>query len=203
VRAIKKEKTMKPENFNIIINGVGGQGQLTLLRILTESAIKENLDLKWSELHGLSQRGGSVEVQLKIGKKIYSPLVVQADADFILSLEFQESLKVLYYVCSKTQFLINDFIIPVPGEKILERERILKSLEQFTKKIEILPASKICQEKFQKEVLAGVFLLGYALGKKFLPLKKESLIEGIKKVVPEKYQKENLEAFEAGFSFKF
>jgi hypothetical protein len=48
-----------------------------------------------------------------------------------------------------------------------------------------------------------VFLLGYALNKKFLPLKKESLFEGIKKVIPEKYQKENFEAFETGFSFKF
>jgi indolepyruvate ferredoxin oxidoreductase beta subunit len=193
---------MKPETFNIIINGVGGQGQLTLLRILAFSALKENLNVKWSELHGLSQRGGSVEVHLKFGKKIFSPLVCQADADFILSLEIQEALKALYYASSKTQFLINETIIPIPGESFPEKEEILKSLEKFTKKIEIVPASKICQEKFQKEVLGGVFLLGYALNKKFLPLKKESLFEGIKKVVPEKYQKENFEAFEAGFSFK-
>jgi len=175
VPIIKKEKTMKPKIFNIIINGVGGQGQLTLLRILAFSALKENLNVKWSELHGLSQRGGSVEVHLKFGKKIFSPLVCQADADFILSLELQEAQKALYYASSKTQFLINDSIIPIPGEKTPEKEEILKSLEKFTKKIEILPASKICQEKFQKEILAGVFLLGYSLSKKFLPFKKESL----------------------------
>jgi Pyruvate/2-oxoacid:ferredoxin oxidoreductase gamma subunit len=68
-------------------------------------------------------------------------------------------------------------------------------LRNFTKKIEIVEASKICKEKFQKEVLAGVYLLGYAQKKKFLPLKRESLEEGIKRVVPEKYLNENLEAF--------
>ncbi len=202
MHAIKKEKTMKGESFNIIINGVGGQGQLTLLRILAFSALKENLKVKWSEVHGLSQRGGSVEVHLKFGKKIFSPLVCQADADFILSLELQEAQKALYYASSKTQFLINETIIPIPSEKISEKEEILNSLKKFTKKIEILPASKICQEKFQKEILAGVLLLGYSLNKKFLPLKKDSLLEGIKKVVPEKYQKENLEAFKMGFYFK-
>jgi len=201
MRFAKKEKTMKPESFNIIINGVGGQGQLTLLRILAFSALKENLKVKWSELHGLSQRGGSVEVHLKFGRKVFSPLVSQANADLILSLELQEAKKALYYASLKTQFLINETIIPIPGKNVPEKEEVLKSLKKFTKKIEILPASKICQEKFQKEVLSGVFLLGYSLNKKFLPLKKDSLLDGIKKMIPEKYQKENLEALEAGFSF--
>jgi Pyruvate/2-oxoacid:ferredoxin oxidoreductase gamma subunit len=69
----------------------------------------------------------------------------------------------------------------------------LKSLKNFTNKIEVVEASKICKEKFQKEVLAGVYLLGYAQMKKFLPLKRKSLKEGIKRVVPEKYLNENLE----------
>jgi indolepyruvate ferredoxin oxidoreductase beta subunit len=190
----EKEKGMKKE-FNLVIVGVGGQGQITLLRILEEAALFENIDFKGSELHGLSQRGGSVEVHFRMGKNIFSPLVSQGDADLILALEIQETLRSLYYASSKTQFLLNKSIIPIPGEEVLKEDQILNSLRDFTKKIEIVEASKICKEKFQKEVLAGVYLLGYAQMKKFLPLKRESLEEGIKKVVPEKYLNENLEAF--------
>jgi len=190
----KKEKIMK-KDFNLVIVGVGGQGQITLLRILEEAALFENKDFKGSELHGLSQRGGSVEVHFRMGKEIFSPLVSQGDADLILALEMQEALRSLYYASSKTQFLLNKSIIPIPGEEVLKEDQILNSLKDFTKKIEIVEASKICKEKFQKEVLAGVYLLGYAQKKKFLPLKRESLEEGIKKVVPEKYLNENLESF--------
>jgi indolepyruvate ferredoxin oxidoreductase beta subunit len=189
----KKEKIMK-KDFNLVIVGVGGQGQITLLRILEEAALFENLDFKGSELHGLSQRGGSVEVHFRMGKEIFSPLVCQGDADLILALEMQETLRSLYYASSKTQFLLNKLIIPIPGEEVVGEDQILKSLKNFTNKIEVVEASKICKEKFQKEVLSGVYLLGYAQKKKFLPLKRESLEEGIKRVVPEKYLSENLEA---------
>jgi indolepyruvate ferredoxin oxidoreductase beta subunit len=188
----EKEKIMK-KDFNLVIVGVGGQGQITLLRILEEAALFENIDFKGSELHGLSQRGGSVEVHFRMGKEIFSPLVSQGDADLILVLEMQEALRSLYYASSKAQFLLNKSIIPIPGEEVISEDQILNSLRNFTKKIEIIEASKICKEKFQKEVLAGVYLLGYAQKKKFLPLKKESLEEGIKRVVPEKYLNENLE----------
>jgi indolepyruvate ferredoxin oxidoreductase beta subunit len=190
----KKEKDMK-KDFNLVIVGVGGQGQITLLRILEEAALFENKDFKGSELHGLSQRGGSVEVHFRMGKSIFSPLVSQGDADLILVLEMQEALRSLYYASSKTQFLLNKLIVPIPGENTVAENQILDSLKNFTRKIEIVEASKICKEKFQKEVLAGVYLLGYAQKKKFLPLKRESLEEGIKRVIPEKYLKENLETF--------
>ena len=81
------------KNFNIVIVGTGGQGLITLLQILAEAALIEKFDVKTSELHGLSQRGGSVEVHIRFGKKIHSPLVAQASADLILALEAQETLK--------------------------------------------------------------------------------------------------------------
>jgi indolepyruvate ferredoxin oxidoreductase beta subunit len=190
----EKEKIMK-ENFNLVIVGVGGQGQITLLRILEEAALFEKRGFKGSELHGLSQRGGSVEVHFRMGKDIFSPLVAQGDADLILGLEMQESIRSLYYASSKTQFLLNKSTIPIPGESVVSENQILESLRKFTKKIEIIEASQICKEKFQKEILAGIYLLGYAQKKGFLPFKKGSLEEGIKRVIPEKYLGENLEVF--------
>ncbi|MBU2635317.1 2-oxoacid:acceptor oxidoreductase family protein, partial [Patescibacteria group bacterium] len=86
---------MKNRTFNIVISGTGGQGLITLLQIIAEAALVEGLDVKTSELHGLSQRGGAVETHIRFGKKIYSPLVSLGSADLILSLETLESLRAL------------------------------------------------------------------------------------------------------------
>ena len=108
--------------FNILIVGTGGQGQITLLQILAEAALIEGYDVKTSELHGLSQRGGSVEVHIRFGKKIFSPLIPQGQADLIIGLEMQECLKACYFANPKTNFLINKYIVPIPLEKTLGEE---------------------------------------------------------------------------------
>jgi indolepyruvate ferredoxin oxidoreductase beta subunit len=198
----KKEKNMK-ENFNLVIVGVGGQGQITLLRILQEAALIEKKDFKGSELHGLSQRGGSVEVHFRMGKNVFSPLISQGDADLILALEMQESLRSLYYASSKTQFLINDLIIPIPREKVIEGEEILNCLKIFTQKIKIVKATQICKQNFGKEILAGVYLLGISLKESFLPLKFSSLEKSLKKIIQKEYLTENLKALYLGFEKKF
>ena len=85
------------KEFNIVIVGTGGQGLITLLEIISEAALSEGFDVKTSELHGLSQRGGSVEVHITFGKKVLSPLVSQGEANLIIALEIQEALKACYY----------------------------------------------------------------------------------------------------------
>jgi indolepyruvate ferredoxin oxidoreductase beta subunit len=186
---------MKNKNFNLVIVGVGGQGQITLLKILSHACLAENYDVKTSELHGLSQRGGSVEAHLRAGKIVFSPLVCQAGADLVLSLELQESLRGLYYASSKTKFLINDYFLPIPQSKMLSKEEIFNFIKKFTQEIEIVPAQKICREKLNNEILAGVYLLALASKRNLIPLKPKSIIEGLKKVVPSKHLESNLKAF--------
>ena len=84
---------MEHKTFNIILSGVGGQGIITLLQILAEAAFVEKYDVKTSELHGLSQRGGSVVAHLRFGEKIFSPLIKATEADLILSLEISEAVR--------------------------------------------------------------------------------------------------------------
>ena len=183
------------EQFNIVIVGTGGQGQITLLQILAEAAIIERYDVKTSELHGLSQRGGSVEVHIRFGKKIYSPMVAQGKADLILGLEMQEALKGSYYANPKTNFLINQFIQSIPLAKNLTEKEISENLKKFSKNINIVPADKICQEKLGNSVVSGVYLISFASFKKLIPLKPNSILEAIKKVIPEKYLELNLKTF--------
>jgi len=182
------------KNFNLIICGVGGQGQITLLRILSEAALIEKKDFKASETHGLSQRGGSVEVHFRMGN-VFSPLVSEASADLILALELQEALRAMYYCSQKTKVLIDDKIIPIPGEKPLKKEEILKEIQKFTKNFEVIQASKICKEKLGNEILAGIYLISFCCHKKLIPLKPESLSLAIKKIIPPKYLDLNLKAF--------
>lgn len=182
--------------FNLVIVGVGGQGLITLLKIISEGALIEGFHVKTSELHGLSQRGGSVEAHARFGKKIFSPVVKQGGADLIMALEYQEALRACYYASKKkTIFLINDFFSQVLKDKPLGKEEVLKNLEDFSKEKVLVAASEICKKEMGREVLAGVFLLSTAVFKNLIPLKATSILKAIEKVIPEKYLEINKEAF--------
>lgn len=185
-------------DFNLIINGVGGQGLITLLKIISEAAILEGFDVRTSELHGLSQRGGSVEVYIRFGDKVYSPLVAKSKADLVISLEEQESLNGLYFASGKTNFLINKYRTPTFTKDIPEEE-VLETLRKISPNIYLVPAAEICQAEFKTDVVSGIYLLGLAVSKNILPLKKDSIISIIKKIMPEKFIELNLQAFNRSF----
>lgn len=183
-------------NFNILIVGVGGQGLITLVSVINESAFIEGYNLRSSELHGLSQREGAVETHIKFGPKVYSPLVYNGQADLIIGLELVESLRASNRASLRTKFLINDCFMPFIGA--MPKEKVLENLESLKGKMYLVPASEVCKEKLQNEVVSTLYLLGYAVGKKLIPLKKESVLQAIKNVIPEKYKELNINAFELG-----
>ncbi len=183
------------DQFNIVIVGAGGQGLITLLQILSQAALAQGFDVKTSELHGLSQRGGSVEVHIRFGEEIHSPLVAQGKADLIIALEMQEALRAIYFANPKTVFLINKYIIPVSLQKPLPELRISKILKRVSKKIKIVKAADICQKEFGTGVTAGIYLLGLASFKKFLPLKPQAISTALKEVIPAEYLDLNIKTF--------
>lgn len=183
------------KDFNIIICGVGGQGIITLLNILAQAAFIEGHEVRSSELHGLSQRGGSVEAHLRFGQKIYSPLVSQAGANLVLALEAQESLKNIPYANSKTLFLLNKYFVPVLNHKPLTEKEVIKELRKISKNIKVVEASQIAKEDIGNPVLAGVFLASWASFKGLIPLKPESISRALKKVIPQRYLAINQKAF--------
>jgi indolepyruvate ferredoxin oxidoreductase beta subunit len=184
----------KITEFNMLIVGTGGQGQITLLQVLAEAALIENLDFKSSELHGLSQRGGSVEVHIRFGKQIYSPMVSAGKADLILGLEMQESLMVANFASLKTNFLVNKYIVPIPLQKNLSEKELLNQLKRIGKDVFLVPATEICQKELGTNVVAGIYLISLAAFKKLIPLKPDSILKAMKKIIPEKYLELNLKA---------
>ena len=190
---------MDNKNFNLILTGVGGQGIITLLSLINESAFVQGLDVKSSELHGLSQRGGSVEAHVSFGKKINSPMVSNGQADLILACEALEGLRESAKAGKQTKLLINEYFLPFLGSPA--KEEILQKLKESKKDYILVPASAECIDKLQKEVVCTLWMLGYAVGKKIMPLKKESVVKAIEKLVPEKYLELNKKAFELGFNY--
>jgi len=185
----------KNKIFNIIITGTGGQGLITLLQIIAGAALIQELEVKTAELHGLSQRGGSVNTHIRIGKKVETPLVPIGSADLIISLEYLETLRVVSYANSKTTFLVNNYSFPFLGT-ISEKE-IEKKINQTIKGNKyVCSASELCREELGKEVLSGIYLLGYACYNDLFPLKLESIKKAIRQIIPKKYLDINLKAIE-------
>lgn len=184
------------KTFNIILTGVGGQGIITLLQVIDEAALIEGHDVRSSELHGLSQRGGSVEAHVRFGKKVYSPMVSNGQADLILALEALEALRESAKAGKQTKLLINEYFLSFLNS--LPKEEIVKQLENSKKDFILVPASQTCKDKLGNEVVCTMYLLGYAIGKNFIPLKKESVLRAINNVIPEKYLELNIGAFKLG-----
>lgn len=182
------------KNFSILITGTGGQGLITLTQIIAEAAVIEGYDVKTSELHGLSQRGGSVQTHIRFGKKVYSPLISGAGADLIIGLEITEALRNINSANDKTIVLANEYQLAYPGS--LKIDEIVKKIKNLFKgKKHFVPASEICEKELGREVVSGIYLLSYAVHKKLIPLKPVSVLKAIEKAVPEKHLELNKKAF--------
>lgn len=172
--------------YNLIISGVGGQGVITLLQILARAAMNKGYQLRTSELHGLSQRGGSVSVHIRFGREVYSPTVPEGKADLILALEYQESLSSAKFASDKTVFLINEYRTPTLGDNV-SKNKVKSNLEKISKKVFFIPASVVCEKEFKTNVVSGIFLLGYAAQKGYIPFSNSELKEVIKQIMPARY----------------
>jgi len=185
------------KTFNIILTGVGGQGIITLLSLINEAALIEGNQVRSSELHGLSQRGGSVEAHVRFGKEVFSPMVANGQADLIIATEATEGLREVARAGKQTKLLVNDYFLAFSDQ--ISKDGVIAKLKNFKNELFLVPASQVCKDKLQNEIVCTVYLLGYASNKGILPLKKQSLWQAIKNIVPEKYQELNINALNLGY----
>ncbi|MCX8172289.1 MAG: 2-oxoacid:acceptor oxidoreductase family protein, partial [Archaeoglobaceae archaeon] len=100
--------------LNILVVGVGGQGALTTAHLIAHSAMRAGLNVLVAETHGMAQRGGSVEVHVRIGE-VSSPLIPELGADVVLALEPSEALRYAKYIKSDTKIILNSRKIIPPS----------------------------------------------------------------------------------------
>ncbi|MFH0929362.1 MAG: indolepyruvate oxidoreductase subunit beta [Candidatus Aenigmatarchaeota archaeon] len=197
------------KEYNVIVTGVGGLGAMTLGTVIAQAALKQGYDVRTSELHGLAQRGGSMLLHLRIGKKLYTPLVLEGEANLVIALEPLEALRTTYFGSKKqkTTFLIDNFILPpmtvsVLGEEYPTMKSIVKKIKPFAGKVITLDASDIVEKETGSIIASNIFVFGYTIGKKLLPIKKKFALEALAEVVPPKYLEMNKKVFEMGLNHK-
>ncbi len=190
------------KEFNIVIAGVGGQGTLLAAEALGTAAVKDGMNVRVSEIHGMAQRGGAVVTTVRIGETVHASTVLEGQADVLLGFEPIETVRNLKYCSEKTLVIMNTEKIP-PTElasknlKYPSSEKVMKDISLFTKKIAQIDAAQLAR-KAGNSLTQNVVLLGALAGTGILPLKKQSMIEAIGELVPAKYAEINLKAFELG-----
>lgn len=96
---------------SVLLVGVGGQGTILASKLLTIGLMESGYDVKMSEIHGMSQRGGSVSSQVRYGNKVYSPVIEKGGADILVSFEKMEALRWLNYLKEDGKIIVNDYKI--------------------------------------------------------------------------------------------
>lgn len=184
---------------NIMIVGVGGQGTLLASRILGNAVISEGYDVKVSEVHGMSQRGGSVVTYVKYGDKVYSPIIDRGEADIILAFEKLEAARALPYLKKGGTVILNDREIapmPVITGAAKYPEGVVDEIAEKAKVIAIDALSLSLEAGSAKAV--NVVLIGVLASSSEIP--KEVWLQTIKDTVPAKFLDLNLKAFELGYN---
>lgn len=184
---------------NILLVGVGGQGTILASKLLTTGLMEAGFDVKMSEIHGMSQRGGSVSSQVRYGDRVYSPVIEIGGADILVSFEKMEALRWLKYLKPQGKILVNDFRI----DSMAVLNGSAQYLEQeIDKELEILDASIIKAADKAVELgnskIMNVILLGSLV--KSMELEHIDWEKIIKDNVKEKFVDINIKAFNQGLS---
>ena len=187
---------------NILIVGVGGQGTLLASRVLGNYAINRGLDCKLSEVHGMSQRGGSVVTHVRIGEKIYSPIINEGDADIIIGFEKLEALRWRHYLKKDGIIVVNDQeIMPMPVivGAMAYPVGVFDKIRSEGMNLLVINATDIAKNCGNIKV-ANTVMIG-ALAKN-IGFKREDIIEAVTNTVPCKLLQVNLLAIDKGYSAK-
>lgn len=184
---------------NIMIVGVGGQGTLLASRILGHAVISMGYDVKVSEVHGMSQRGGSVVTYVKFGEKVYSPIIDKGEADIVLAFELLEAYRALPYLKQGGQMIVNDQQMnpmPVITGAADYPENIAQKLNEKVS-ITVVDALKLATEAGSIKAV-NVVLIGLMAKNTDIPydIWKKAVAEN----VPPKFLEINLRAFDLGYN---
>lgn len=182
---------------SIMIVGVGGQGTLLASKLLGNVLLSQGYDVKVSEVHGMSQRGGSVVTYVRFGEKVYSPVVDLGEADYILSFELLESARWIDYLKKGGRLITNTHrtppmpVITGAAEYPSNIEAHLRELADVTA-LEAMPlAEQAGSAKAVNVVLVGVL-------SRSMDIPEENWLRAIEETVPPKFVELNRRAFLLG-----
>ncbi len=186
--------------MNLVVCGVGGQGAVLFSELLSQVALAAGLDVKKSEVHGMAQRGGSITTHVRFSSKVYSPLVDQGTADFLVAFEKLEAVRYVHYLAEEGQLLYDTRRLdPLPVQLgLVERPTdawLDERLAARARRRLAVPAFEIARRLGEPRV-QNVVMLG-ALAR-FLPFPADSYRDAIRLLVKPRLVDLNIAAFEQG-----
>ncbi|MFQ5647964.1 MAG: indolepyruvate oxidoreductase subunit beta [Candidatus Aenigmatarchaeota archaeon] len=191
--------------FDIFLAGVGGLGVLTLGRIVAEAGLKHGFEVKTCETHGLAQRYGAINAHIRFGRSIHSALIPEGQADLVIGLEPLEALRTAYYSSREagTVFLVNtEKLYPttcfVEGHRYMPVDKIVKTLEGFSRKVYTVNASQIVKKEMGSTIYENIYLLGMANGLGLLPVYRRHLVQAFSEMIRKKFVAQNIKVFKMG-----
>ncbi|MHA2037899.1 MAG: indolepyruvate oxidoreductase subunit beta [Promethearchaeota archaeon] len=193
---------MEIRNFNLLIVGVGGQGVISAIQILTKAALFDNYKVRTAETHGMAQRGGSVASFLRFGSGIEGPLIAKGNCQVVLAFEASEAVRYFNYANSSTSIFINNKIIVPPTVHSMNMEypnieSIQKFLLQITSNIFLVNGHEVAFKLGNPRTL-NILMLGVILGSGKLPITRGAIEKSILLLIPKRYHKINKIALEKG-----
>ncbi len=187
---------------SILICGVGGQGILTASDLLSDVLLQAGYQVKKSEVHGMSQRGGDVISTVRYGDQVFSPLPALKETHYILAFEKLEALRNINYLSEKGIVLVNDFEWqPLPVAAGFEKypQDVVAQLQKLSGELVLIPATRLAAE-LGNDKASNVVLIGLLASR--MDIDKKIWLEVIHRKVPPRFLDLNLKAFESGYGFK-
>ncbi|MCD6503587.1 MAG: indolepyruvate oxidoreductase subunit beta [Euryarchaeota archaeon] len=187
--------------YNIVLAGVGGQGIITIGKIIVEAALRENKNAVMSEVHGMAQRGGSVLSEVRIGDAL-SSIIPSGEADLVIGFELIEPLRYIEKFGEKTILLVNnDRIMSLPTllgeEEYPPSESVIAEMKKLVKELYVINASKLAKEA-GSPLSMNMVMLGAALA-----LGMPIHLETVKEVLRERFKGRVLEINEKALDLGF
>ena len=183
---------------NIMIVGVGGQGSLLASKLLGRLLLDEGYDVKVSEVHGMSQRGGSVVTYVRFGDRVYSPIIDKGQADFIVSFEKLEAARYVEYLREDGRIVTNSQEVdpmPVITGAMAYPSDILDKLSAQGVQIDAMDCLSLAEEAGSSKAV-NIVLMGRL--SRYFDIPEEKWLQAVRDCVPAKLVDLNLRAFALG-----
>lgn len=182
---------------SVLLVGVGGQGTILVSKLLTAGLVKAGFDVKMSEIHGMSQRGGSVSTHVRYGEKVYSPVIEEGEADLLISFEKMEAIRWLKFLKPEGRLIVNNYKIN-PLTVLIGKE--IYPEKEIDEELKLLSATVINAFDKASEIgnikVMNVILLGTVV--KMMNLEDIDWEEIIRNNVKAKFIDVNIKAFNEG-----
>jgi indolepyruvate ferredoxin oxidoreductase, beta subunit len=190
--------------FKLVVVGVGGQGVLTVAIMVGDAALANKQNVVVGQLHGMSQRGGSVETTVLIGPG-GSSFVDAGDADVVLAFEPLEALRALPYMSAKTRVVVNlGRVVPFPlsmqGLPYPDTDAVLDQIREVAPDLITVPGTEMLEEELGELRCLNLLMFGALAGLDLLPLDAGTLRDAAAAKINPRFRELNLKAFDMGLA---